>query len=90
MFAKDTNSFTYVLPSKCFPKNNIESIPKGIALCLRRIFDSEEKFEKHSTEYQKKLISRDYKPGKVKKQLSDIKKLTIEEARKPMQFNYTI
>ena len=83
VFAKDTDSFTYVLPSTCFPKNNIENIPKGVALRLRRICDSDEKFEKHSAEYQNYLIARDYKPGKVKKQFSDIKKLTRKEARKP-------
>ena len=48
----------------------------------RRICNSDEKFEKHSAEYQNYLIARDYKPGKVKKQFSDIKKLTREEARK--------
>ena len=74
VFAKDTESFTYVLPSMCFPKNNTENIPKGVALLLRKICDSDEKFEKHSAEYQNYLISRDYKPGKVKKQFSDIKK----------------
>ena len=31
IFAKATNSFTYVLPSTCFPKNNIENVPKGVA-----------------------------------------------------------
>ena len=50
VFAKDTDSFTYVLPSTCFPKNNIENIPKGVAVRLRRICDSNEKFEKHSAE----------------------------------------
>ena len=73
MFAKDTNNFTYVLPSACFPKNNIENIPNGVTLCLRRICDSDEKFGKHSAEYQNYLIARDYKPGKVKKQFSTIK-----------------
>ena len=67
VFVKDTGSFTYVLPSTCFPKNNIENIPKGVALRLRRICYSEEKFEKHSAEYQNYLIARDYKPGKKKK-----------------------
>ena len=28
VFTKDTDSCTYVLPSTCFPKNNMESIPK--------------------------------------------------------------
>ena len=36
MFAKDTDNFTYAVPSTCFPKNNIENIPKGVALHLRR------------------------------------------------------
>ena len=83
VFAKDTDSFTYVLPSTCFPKNNIENIHKGVALRLSKICDSDEKFEKYSVEYQNYLTARDYKPGKVKKQFSDIKKLTREEARKP-------
>ena len=83
VFAKDTESFTYVLPSTCFSKNNIENIPKSVALRLRRICDSDEKFERHCAEYQNYLIARDYKPGKVKKQFSDIKKLTRQEVRKP-------
>ena len=44
VFAKDTHSYTYVLPSACFPKNNIESIPKGVALRLRKICDSDENY----------------------------------------------
>ena len=67
VFAKDTDSLTYVLPSTCFPKNYIENIPKGVALGLRRICDSDEIFEKHSAEYQNYLITKDCKPGKMKK-----------------------
>ena len=82
VFAKDTDSFTYILPSKCFSKNNIENISKGVALRLRRICYFDETFKKHSAEYQNYLLARDYKPGKVKKQFSDIKNLTREETRK--------
>ena len=89
VFAKETGSFTYVLLSTCFPKNNIENIPKDVALHLRRICDSDEKFEKHSAEYQNYLTARDYKPDKVKKQFTAIKKLTREEARKPKLFKAT-
>ena len=99
MFVKDTDSFAYVLSSTCFPTNNIENISKGIALHLRRIFDSYERFGKHSVECQNYLIARVYKPGKAKKQFLGIKKVTTEEARKPkllettffyfMQFDYT-
>ena len=52
VFPKDIDSFTYVLPSLCFPKNNIERIRKGVALRLRRIFKSNEKFENYFAEYQ--------------------------------------
>ena len=65
--AKATNSFTNLLPSTCFPKNSIENIPKGVTLWLRRIFDSDDKFEEHSFQYQKYLVARDYKSIKVKK-----------------------
>ena len=83
VFAKDTDIFTYVLPSTCFPKNNIENIPKGVVLRLGRICHYDEKFDKHSAEYQNYLIAGDYKRGTVKKQLSDIEKLTREKSRKP-------
>ena len=60
-----------------------ENILKGAALCLRTISYSDEEPKKHSAEYQNYLITRDQKPGKVKKQFLDIKKLTRDEARKP-------
>ena len=83
IFSKATKSFTYVLPSTCFPKTNIENIPKGVALRLRRIYDSDNKFEKRSAEYQKYLIAKDYKPTKVKKQFSDVRNISREETRRP-------
>ena len=60
VYAKATNSFKYVLPSKCYPKRNINNIPKSIALRLRRICDSDEKFHMSNDEYQNYLIERDY------------------------------
>ena len=66
IFSKATNSFTYVLPSTCFPIKNIENIPKGVALRLGTICDSDSEFVKRSAEYQKYLIARDYKPSTVK------------------------
>ena len=87
VFSKATNSFTYVLPNTCFPKSNIENIPKGVALCLRRICDSDNKFEKRNKEYQNYFIARDYKPRKVRKQFSDIRNISREEARQPETHN---
>ena len=48
-----------------FQKNCIESIPKGVPLRLRRICNSNSKFEKRSSEYQGYLIARDNKPTKI-------------------------
>ena len=44
VFAKPTNSFTYVKPSTCYPRKSINNVPRGIALRLRRICDTDEKF----------------------------------------------
>ena len=50
------------------PDRNIKNVPRGIAVRLRRICDSDEKYEKRSEEYQKYLTARDYQPGSVKSQ----------------------
>ena len=83
IFSKATNSFPYVLRKTCFPKNNIENIPKGVALHLRRICDSDSKFEKRSAEYQTYLFARNYKPSKVRKQFSAVRDNSREEDRRP-------
>ena len=82
VFAKPTNSFTYVLPSTCYPKKNIDNVPKGIALRLRRICDSDEKFDIRSFEYQNYLIARNYNPRLVRRQFHSVKNLSRNEARK--------
>ena len=51
-------------------------------LPVRKICDSDSKFERRSAEYQKCLIAREYKPSKVKKQFSDGKNTSREKARK--------
>ena len=58
VFAKPTNSFTYVKPSTCYPLKNINNVPRGIALRLRRICDTDKKFEFCANEYKQYLIAR--------------------------------
>ena len=53
----------------------------------RRICDSDDKFEDRSVQYQKNLVARDYKPIKVKKQFSDVRNISREEARRPKNNN---
>ena len=85
VYAKPTNSFTYVLPSTCYPRKNIEKVPEGVALRLRRICDNDEKFDNRSIEYQKYLIARDYKPHLVKKQFLKSRNITRCVARQPRE-----
>ena len=44
VFVKPTKSFKYVLPSTRYSKKNINNVPKGIALSLKRNCDTDEKF----------------------------------------------
>ena len=44
VFSKPTNIFTYVMPITCYLSNNISSVPRDIALRLKCIYDSDEKF----------------------------------------------
>ena len=82
---KPINSFTYVLPSTCYPNRKIENVSNSIALRLRRICDSNEKYDEQSEEYQKYLIARDYQPGSLERQLEEAKKLSRSEARRPIK-----
>ena len=83
IFTKTTNTFIYILPCTCSPKNKIENIFKGAVSRLRRIYDSGGKFEMRSAKYQKYLIVRNYKPSKFKKQFSHTGNISREEARRP-------
>ena len=82
VFAKDTNNFTYVLPSTCFLKITVKASLKVLLWVLEGFGILMENL-KSAVKNIKTLISRDYKSGKLKKQFSDIKKLTREETRKP-------
>ena len=70
--SKSTNSFTFVLPTTCYPRKSINNISHGIALRLRRICDSDEKFKHRREEYKNYLIARGYHPGLVGKDYQKI------------------
>ena len=87
VFSKPTNSFTYVMSSTWYPTNNISNVPREIALRLKRICDSDEKFAVRSNEYKNYLIAREDKPKVAEKHFSESSKLSRAEARqtKPKQ-----
>ena len=63
MFFQNLQSFTYNMSSTCYPSNNINNVPRGIALRLKCICDSDEKFTIRSNGYKNFLIARDYNPN---------------------------
>ena len=70
------------MPSMCYPMKNINQVPQGIALRLRRICDTTEKYESRVDEYKNSLFARDYKPSLVDKQFEKIGQISREDARK--------
>ena len=81
VFAKPSNSVTYVLLTSCYPRKSINNIPRGIALRLRRICDTDEKFNSRSIEYKNYLIARDYKPSIVNKHFARVSTLSRQQVR---------
>ena len=80
VYSKPTNSFTYVDPKTCYPSRNINKIPEGIALRLRRTFDPDEKYKKRSIEYQNYLIARNYSPSLVVEQFQKVSQISHDNA----------
>ena len=75
VFAKPTNGFTYVLPTSSYSRKSINNIRRGIALRLRRICDTDEKFDSRSIEYK------NYKPSLVNKYFAHVSTLSWRQAR---------
>ena len=56
-----------------------------MALRLRHICDTDEKYNQCSSEYQNYLIGREYNPTLVKRQFEEIGKMTRTQARASKQ-----
>ena len=61
---------------------NINKVPQGIALRLRRICDTTEKSESRADEYKNYLLARGYKPSLVNEQFKKIGQISREDVRK--------
>ena len=72
IFSKPTNSFTYAMPSTCYPFNNINDVPRGIPLRLKCICESNENFTVRSNVYKNYLIVRNQKPKVIEKNFCEI------------------
>ena len=80
--SKPTNSFTYILPITYYPRKSKNNILHSIARRLRRIYDSDDKFNYHTEEYKNYLRARGYHPGLVGKQFQKVEMTTRHNARK--------
>ena len=58
VYSNSTNSFTYILPPACYPVKNINKVPQGTALRLRRICDTTKKYESRPDEYKQYLLAK--------------------------------
>ena len=56
------------MPSICYPMKTIKTLPQGIALRLRQICDTTEKYESHADVYKNHLLACDYKPSLLDEQ----------------------
>ena len=83
VYSKATDSHLYLLPGSTHPKENIEKIPYGVALRLRRICSKDETFNKRSQEYKQYFVNRDYNADKVEHHFNKVKLITGEESLKP-------
>ena len=70
-----------MLPASCYPRKSLNNIPRGIALRLRRIYDTNQIFNSRSIEYKNYLIARDYKPSIVNKHFAHVLTLSRQQAR---------
>ena len=50
VFARPTRSFAYVKPSTCYPRKNINNVPREITRILHQICNTDEKFESRANE----------------------------------------
>ena len=62
------------MPSTCYPMKNINKVPQGTGLRLRRICDTTEKYESRADEYKNYLLGCDYKPSLVDEQFKSLAK----------------
>ena len=70
-----------MLPTNGYPRKSLNNIPHGIALLLRRIWDTNEKFDSRSIEYKNYLIARDYKPSIGNKYFAHVSTLSRQQVR---------
>ena len=70
------------MPSMCCSMKNINKVPQGKALRIRRICDTTEKYESRADEHKNYLLARNYKSSLVDEQFKKVSQISSEDARK--------
>ena len=82
VYSKPTDGHLYLHNNSCHPKATKEGVEKGVALRLRRICSTEEKFEKQSKNYKAFLVNREHIPKEVVNNFEKVKTISRNEARR--------
>ena len=81
VYSKPTDGHLYLHNDSCHPRSTKLGVEKGVALRLRRICSTEEKFEKQSKNYMAFLANREHPPKEIIKNFEQTKQLSRREAR---------
>ena len=69
VYSKPTESHLYLHSKSCHKPSSINGIPKGVALCLRRICSTTQEYQNKAKEYSYYLVARGHNPKTVKSTL---------------------
>ena len=81
VYSKPTDSHLYLQADSCHHLPSILGIQKGVALRLRRICSTDEKFNNKSKEYNAYLIGRGHKLKNVEKSFNDALNMSRQQSR---------
>ena len=82
VYSKPIDSHLYLHAKSCHKASSIRDIQKGVALRLRRICSTGNKYSSKSVEYQDYLSCRGHDPKIVHDTFAEISKVTRNDARK--------
>ena len=82
VYSKPTDSHLYLHSTSCHKSSSINGIPKGVALCLRRICSTTQEYKNKAKEYSSHLVARGQNTQTVKSTFDKIEQVSRSVARK--------
>ena len=75
LYTKPTDTKAYLHYSSDHPSHTKKAIPTGLAMRARRICSYDSDFEMHANDLCKKLVSRGYPEGEVRRDIDKVRKM---------------